>query len=93
MLSNVQGTWTDSFTGEMMRINSDDLSETCDSTGFPWVFINYGDHIGFACDWGDCLEEMIFCDGYNHPEPYILFDDKKLFMKRLFTLDSWRDND
>lgn len=55
-----------------------------DDNGYPWVRIKYKGHEGFACDWGDCLEELIFIYGYVHSEPYLEYDDPDLEIKYLY---------
>jgi hypothetical protein len=45
---------------------------------YHWVIIEYDGHPGFACDWGDCLEEIIFIDEYSLRKNYIKYDDIKL---------------
>lgn len=45
---------------------------------YNWVIIEYNGHEGFACDWQDCIEQMMFIDGYDHSETYISYDDPKL---------------
>ena len=50
----------------------------CPFGPFHWVIIEYDGKHGFACDWGDCLEEIIFIDGHSIRESYIRYDDEKL---------------
>lgn len=49
-----------------------------DQNGYRWVYIIYDGNEGFACDWGDCLEEIFFIYGYSIRETYINYDDPKL---------------
>jgi len=46
---------------------------------YKWVIIKYDGHDGIACDWEDCLEEIIFIDGYDdYKNTYIEYNDPKL---------------
>lgn len=45
---------------------------------YYWVIIEYDGHHGFACDWEDCLEEIIFIDGHSIIESFIRYNDPKL---------------
>lgn len=56
-------------------------------TPFPWAIIKYDGHDGFACDWGDCLEEMMFLDSYNHKNNYIEYNDPKLTFFELMMVE------
>lgn len=56
-----------------------------DESGYPWVYIVYDGHEGFACDWGDCLEQIFFIYGHSISENFIRWDDPKLnYTRRLF---------
>lgn len=49
-----------------------------DDNGYTWVRIIYDGHEGFACDFGDCLEDIYFIYGHSIPDNYIKYDDPKL---------------
>lgn len=59
-------------------MNSSEYIPYCPYGPYSWVIIKYDGHDGFACDWGDCLEEMMFIDGYSHIGNYIEYNDPKL---------------
>lgn len=60
----------------------------CPIGPYPWAIIEYDGHHGFACDWGDCLEELKFIDGYFHKQGYIDYNDEKLtFYKIILYID------
>lgn len=50
----------------------------CPFGSYAWVIIEYDGHHGFACNWEDCLEEMMFIEGYIHKDSYIEYSDPKL---------------
>ena len=60
----------------------------CPYGPFNWVIIKYDGHHGFACDWEDCLEEIIFIDGFSIRETYIEYNDPKL---TYFELMMWKN--
>lgn len=50
----------------------------CPFGPYAWVIIEYDGHHGFACDWQDCLEEIIFIDGHSIKDTFISYKDPKL---------------
>ncbi len=61
-----------------MTDNLCDYFPYCPFGPYSWVIIEYEGHHGFACDWQDCLEEIIFIDGHSIRENYIKYNDPKL---------------
>lgn len=59
-------------------MNSPEYIPYCPFGPYSWVIIEYDGNHGFACDWEDCLSEMIFIEGYVHPKTYIEYSDPKL---------------
>jgi hypothetical protein len=59
-------------------MNDPEYYPYCPFGPYSWVVIEYDGHYGFACDWQDCLEEIIFIDGYDIRETYIEYNDPKL---------------
>jgi len=45
---------------------------------YGYVIIKYDGHYAFACDWGDCIEEINFIYGYDFHGVYIEYSDPKL---------------
>ena len=70
-------------------MNDDEFITCKDKNGYPWVYIVYDGHEAFACDWRDCLEEIIFLYGHELRENYIKYDDPKLqYFKHLYIKNS-----
>lgn len=55
-----------------------EFTSCVDKNGYPWVYIVYDGHEAFACDWGDCLEEIFFIYGHTIHKNYIDWEDPKL---------------
>lgn len=67
----------------------------CPDGPYSWVVIKYDDKNGFACDWGDCLEQIIFIESSDIPPPYIEFSDplltycEPIMVKNGYCIDSF----
>ncbi len=70
---------------ESFKLDDPEYARCLDKNGYPWVYIVYDGHEGFACDWGDCLEEIFFIYGHSIIQNFIKWDDPKLeYIRRLY---------